>query len=143
MAFAALRLGYLLAAPELVREIRKAVLPYNLNALSQIAAEVALEMYESDVRPQVARIVEGREYLFSELEKISGLWPVASQANFMIVRSQLNPKVVFEELVKRDVLIRDVSSYPMLSEYFRFNVGTPEENEIFLRGLREILESVS
>ena len=40
MAFAALRLGYLLAAPDLVREIRKAVLPYNLNAFSQIAEEL-------------------------------------------------------------------------------------------------------
>jgi histidinol-phosphate aminotransferase len=143
MAFAALRLGYLLAAPELVREIRKAVLPYNLNALSQIAAEVALEMYESDVRPQGGRIIAGREYLFSELKKIDGLWPVASHANFMIVRSKLSPKVVFDELIKRDVLVRDVSSYPMLSEYFRFNVGTPEENEILLSALREIVNEVS
>ena len=49
MAFAALRVGYLLAAPDLVREIRKAVLPYNLNAFSQIAAEVAIEKYESEL----------------------------------------------------------------------------------------------
>ena len=44
MALAALRVGYLLASPELTREIGKALLPYNLNAFSQTAAEVAVEM---------------------------------------------------------------------------------------------------
>ena len=57
----------------------------------------------------------------------------------MIVRSRLAPKLAFEELVKRDVLIRDVSSYPMLSDYFRVSVGTPEENDQLISGLREIL----
>jgi histidinol-phosphate aminotransferase len=49
MALAALRVGYLLAAPELAREVSKAVLPYNLNRFSQTAAEVALEMYEAEL----------------------------------------------------------------------------------------------
>ncbi len=139
MALAALRVGYLLAAPDLVREIGKALLPYNLNAFSQTVAEVAVEMYDRELRPLVRRIIEERERLLAELNEIGGLSPVASQANFMIVRSAIDPKQVFTELVKRDVLIRDVSGYPMLSEYFRVSVGTPEENELLLSGLREIL----
>lgn len=138
MAFAALRVGYLLAAPDLVREIRKAVLPYNLNAFSQTAAEVAVEMYESELRPLVNRIISERERLFSELAQIDGLAPVASKGNFMVVRSAIDPKVVFAELLKRDILIRDVSGYPMLSDYFRLSVGTPNENELLLNGLREV-----
>ena len=51
MALAALRVGYLLASPELVTEIRKAVLPYNLNAFSQTAAEVAIDLYEAELLP--------------------------------------------------------------------------------------------
>ncbi len=137
MAFAALRVGYLMAAPDLVREIRKAVLPYNLNAFSQMAADVAVEMYECELRPLVRRIIEERERLFNEMNQIDGLAPVASKGNFMVVRSAINPKVVFVELVKRDILIRDVSGYPMLSDYFRISVGTPEENELLLSGLRE------
>ena len=43
MALAGLRVGYLLASPELVREVNKARLPYNLNVLSQIAAIAALD----------------------------------------------------------------------------------------------------
>jgi histidinol-phosphate aminotransferase len=138
MAFAALRIGYLLASPDLAREIRKAVLPYNLNAFSQIAAEVAVENYESELRPLVSAIISERERLFSELSKIESLSPVASKGNFMVVKSTTEPTQVFADLLKRDILIRDVSSYPMLRDYFRFNVGTPEENNYFLKAIGEI-----
>ena len=47
----------------------------------------------------------------------------------MVVKSATDPKRIFEDLLERDILIRDVSGYPMLSEYFRVSVGTPEEND--------------
>jgi histidinol-phosphate aminotransferase len=138
MALAGLRLGYLLASPELVIEIRKAVLPYNLNAFSQTAAEVSVELYKRELGPVVERIISERERLFISLTAIRGLEPVASQANFMIARSVIPPAEVFNELVERDILIRDVSSYPMLGEYFRVSVGTPEENDLLITALTEI-----
>jgi histidinol dehydrogenase len=138
MAMAALRVGYLLAAPELAREIGKAVLPYNLNAVSQTAAEVAVEMYEAEFRPLVQKIIIERERLFEGLSEIEGLEPLRSRANFMIVRSELEPRSVFKELLRRDILIRDVSGYPMLKDYFRVSVGTPAENDRLLAALREI-----
>jgi histidinol-phosphate/aromatic aminotransferase/cobyric acid decarboxylase-like protein len=139
MAFAALRIGYLLAAPDLAREIQKAVLPYNLNAFSQLAAEVAVEYYDSELRPLVKKIVAERDRLFVELAKVSRLNPVPSKGNFMIVRSDTDPRELFADLLKRDILVRDVSGYPMLRDYFRFSVGTPEENERFLENIRENL----
>jgi histidinol-phosphate aminotransferase len=119
MAFAALRIGYLLGAPELVVEIRKAVLPYNLNAFSQIAAEVAIEKYPVLLGPTVKAIVSERERLYREVSKIRGLHPCKSHGNFMVVKRDTDAKRIFEELLKRDILVRDVSGYPMLSEYFR------------------------
>ncbi len=139
MAYAALRVGYLLAAPDVVREIGKAVLPYNLNVFSQIAAEVAMENYESELRPLVKKIVAERDRLFEELSKINGLTPVESEANFIVVKSATDPTRIFADLLQRDILIRDVSGYPMLREYFRFSVGTPEENEHLLKSIHEIL----
>ncbi len=141
MAMAALRIGYLLASPDLALEISKAVLPYNLNALSQTAAEVAVELYQDELRPLVRRIIPERERLYGELVRIAGLMPVRSLANFMVVHSSIDPQQVFAELVKRDVLIRDVSGYPMLSDYFRLSVGTPEENDLLLSALHEIFEA--
>jgi len=143
MAMAGLRVGYLLAASELVREIGKAVLPYNLNVFSQNAAEVAAEMYEAELRPQIARIIVERDRLLRELSSISGLAPVTSRANFMLVHSHVDPKRVFEELLRRDILIRDVSNYPMLAEYFRVSVGTPEENDKLIAALKEIFRETS
>jgi len=138
MALAALRVGYLLTAPELAREIGKALLPYNLNAFSQTAAEVAVEMYQSELRPLVLKIISERERLFGELSLITGLSPIASRGNFMVVKSGIGPKQVFNELLRRDILVRDVSAYPMLNEYFRASVGTPDENDKLLRALHEI-----
>ena len=138
MAAAALRIGYLLSSPELVREIGKAVLPYNVNVFSQIVAEVAVENYESELRPLVKQIVSERERLFAALSEIDGLAPVASSANFILVKSATDPKRIFKELLARDILIRDVSGYPMLSEYFRFSVGMPEQNDYVLKAIREV-----
>ena len=138
MAVAALRIGYLLASPDLVREIGKAVLPYNVNVFSQIAAEVAVENYDSELRPLVRQIISERDRVFAELTQIDGLAPVASHANFILVKSTTDPKRIFSEMLARDILIRDVSGYPMLSEYFRFSVGTPEENDYVLKAIREI-----
>lgn len=138
MGLAALRVGYLLAAPKLATEIRKALLPYNLNAFSQTAAEVCIEMYGGELMPMVQRIIGERERLFTALSSIGGLSPVASQANFMIVKTQIPPKSIFTELLKRDILVRDVSSYPMLDSYFRVNVGTPAENDALIKALKEI-----
>jgi histidinol-phosphate aminotransferase len=139
MALAGLRLGYLLASPGLVTEVRKAVLPYNLNAFSQTAAEVAVEMYERELDPVVKTIISERQRLFEALSAIRGLEPVASQANFMMVRSKIAPAEVFNELLERDILIRDVSGYPMLNEYFRVSVGTHKENDLLISALAEIM----
>ncbi len=140
MAMAALRVGYLLAAPALAREIGKAMLPYNLNAISQEAALVAVEMYDEHLRPPVARIIAERERLFAELSRIEGLAPVPSKANFIIVRSETSaPRLMLAELLRRGILARDVSGYPMLKDYFRVSVGTPEENDFLIHALKEIV----
>ncbi|HVF43091.1 MAG TPA: histidinol-phosphate transaminase [Pyrinomonadaceae bacterium] len=138
MGLAMLRVGYLLASPALAREVGKAVLPYNLNAFSQTAAEVAVEMYEEHLRPTVREIVKERERLYTALDNVVGLAPVRSHANFMVVRSSIEPRRVFRELLARDILVRDVSGYPALADYFRVSVGTPEENDRLVAALAEI-----
>ena len=140
MALAGLRVGYLLAQADLAVEIRKALLPYNLNMFSQTAAEVAIEMYEDELRPLVEKIIAERDRLYSALLSIDGLTPVSSRANFMVVRSSLNPRHVCEQLLSRDILVRDVSGYPMLKDYFRVSVGTPEENDRLVAALIEIFQ---
>lgn len=140
MAMAGLRVGYFLSSPELTREVHKATLPYNLNLFSATAAEVACEKYEL-IQPTVDRIIRERERLFEQLQAIEGMAVVPSQANFMLAKTPMKPKAIFEELLSRDILVRDVSKYPMLSDYVRISVGTPEENDKLIAALKEILRA--
>jgi len=112
-----------------------------VNFFSQTAAEVAIEMYESQLKPVVSQILAERDRLYVELSRIPGLKPISSHANFMIVRSATEPRRVFEELLQRGILIRDVAGYPMLQDYFRVSVGTTEENTLLIESLREILDA--
>jgi histidinol-phosphate aminotransferase len=116
------------------------VLPYNLNVISQTVAEVVLELYATELKPLVEQIILERERLYAGMKRIEGLGPVASQANFMIVRSALNPRFVFKELLNQDILIRDVSGYPILEDFFRVSVGTPAENDLLLAALERIFQ---
>lgn len=138
MAMAGLRIGYLLATPELAREIAKVVLPYNLNIFSQTAAEVALEMYKSSLKPRIKIICAERSRLFTELGRIEGLSPIPSRANFILTRSSIAPSQIYQQLLRQDILIRDVSSGPMLQDCFRVSVGTPEQNDQLIAALRKV-----
>jgi histidinol-phosphate aminotransferase len=140
MGMAGLRVGYLLAAPELVREINKARLPYNLNVFSQLAALAALDSWD-ELRKTVERLIEAREDLLHKLYRVPGVKPYPSQANFILFElAEADPKAVFESLWKRGVLVRDVTSYPRLGRCLRVSVGSEAENEAFLVALRHALE---
>ncbi len=135
MALAGLRVGYLLSSPEIVGEVNKARLPYNVNFFTQTAAIAALEEH-AVLEEMVRGLVGERERLLERLEDLPGVraWP--SKANFFLLELlAASPKAVFESLYRRGVLVRDVSSYPMLSRCLRVSVGTPEENETFLHAL--------
>jgi histidinol-phosphate aminotransferase len=135
LALAGLRVGYLLSSPEIVREVNKARLPYNLNFFTQTAALAALEEH-AVLNGMVRRLVEERERLRSRLQDVPGVraWP--SHANFFLLELlTASPTAVFEALYRRGVLVRDVSAYPMLSRCLRISVGAPEENETFLHAL--------
>jgi histidinol-phosphate/aromatic aminotransferase/cobyric acid decarboxylase-like protein len=91
--------------------------------------------------PLGRNIVAERERLFAGLHNIKGFTPVRSLANFFVVHSVIEPKRVVAQLLSRDILIRDVSGYPMLSDYFRVSVGSPEENNLLLRALADLSQN--
>jgi len=138
MAMAGLRVGYLLAHPELVQEISKAKLPYNLNLFSMAAAETAVEHFHL-LQPQIDLIIQERERLYGQMQNISGLKAFPSQANFIAFKTALDPTEVFKALYADGILVRDVSRYPMLEKFLRVSVGSPGENDRFLASLRRIL----
>jgi histidinol-phosphate aminotransferase len=140
MGMASLRVGYLMARPELAEQISKAKLPYNVNQFSLTAAEVALENI-SRFRAPIEAVLRERERLGLELSRMPGIKVYPSEANFFLIEVPVDPKLIFEDLYGQGILIRDVSSYPMLSRCLRISVGTPDENNRFLSALHAALNA--
>jgi histidinol-phosphate aminotransferase len=141
MAMAGLRVGYMLASPELAREVHKATLPYNLNFVSSTVARVACERYDTLLKPLVDLLIDERDRIFPKIRQIAGLDPVPSHANFFLVKTVVEPQKLFEQLLDRDILVRDVSHYPMLGRYLRLSVGRTEENEAVVSALQDIMSN--
>jgi histidinol-phosphate aminotransferase len=139
MGMAGLRVGYLLAHPDLATQISKAKLPYNVNQFSLTAAAVALENIDR-FRPAIEAILSERERLGKELSLIPGVKVYPSEANFFLVEIPVDPRAIFDALYSQGILIRDVSSYPMLSKCLRISVGKWQENNLLITALRAAIE---
>ena len=139
MGMAGLRVGYLLAHEDLVAQISKAKLPYNINQFSLTAAEIAVEN-AGRFRTAILEVLKEKDRLGKELGDIEGLRVFPSEANFFLVEVPVDPRVIFEGLYRQGVLIRDVSSYPMLSRCLRISVGTRDENNRLLSAFRTVMK---
>ncbi|MCY3773284.1 MAG: histidinol-phosphate transaminase [Gemmatimonadetes bacterium] len=135
---AGLRLGYLVADPSLAREIEKVKLPYNVNAISLIAAKRLIGQ-EALIEERAALIRSERRRVFEGLRDLPGIRPFPSHANFVLFESERPVSEIFQGLIERGVLIRDVSRYPLLERCMRVTIGLPEENDAFLAALKEVL----
>ena len=139
---AGLRLGYLIAHPDLVQEIEKVKLPYNVNLISLIAAKrIVKEQTLIDERS--AFICSERQRIFDQLAAISGIQPYPSYANFILFETVHSVKDVFQRLIEEGVLIRDVSRYPMLEQAMRVTIGTKDENDTFLEALKKVMGDIN
>jgi histidinol-phosphate aminotransferase len=142
MGMAGLRVGYLMAHPELAAQIAKAKLPYSVNQFSLTAAQVALENRDR-FRHAIDDILRERERLGRELSALPGVRVYPTGANFFLFELPGSPRIIFDKLYRQGILIRDVSSYPMLSRCLRVSVGTPDENDRFLAALRISLDQAA
>lgn len=138
MGMAGLRVGYLLAHPDLAAQISKAKLPYNVNQFSLTAAEVALENLPR-FRAAIEAVLNERARLGKELGMLPGVKVYPTEANFFLLELPVAPRLVFDDIYAQGILIRDVSSYPTLSQCVRVSVGTPDENNRLLSALRAAL----
>ena len=134
-AMAGLRFGYLLGHDWVVHDLRRVRLPYHLDAMKQVAVEVAA----ADPTPFLAHrelVASERARIVAALDELGLVqWP--SVANFVLFRTDVAD--LFDQLLARGVLIRDFSTKPGLAGCVRVSVGTPDENDAFLAALREVL----
>ncbi len=133
---AGLRIGYAVAHPQLLDFMHRVRQPFNVNAVAQAGALAALDDDEFVLRSRENNN-QGLRYLYGQLDRL-GLSYVRSPANFFLVKGPVPGREVYEALLREGVIVRPVANYG-LPEYFRVNVGTPEENRRFIETLERIL----
>ncbi|CAN5592338.1 histidinol-phosphate transaminase [soil metagenome] len=134
---ASLRLGYGIAAPELIKVLQKTREPFNVNGLAQAAAVAALRDTEHQQRTKQITD-EGRTYLQEEFAELR-LPFVPSAGNFVLVNVG-NGAAVFKALLPKGVIVRAMSGYH-LAEWVRISVGTMEQNRRSMAALKEVLSN--
>jgi histidinol-phosphate aminotransferase len=140
MSMAGLRFGYMMAHPEIAREVHKAKLPYNVNVFTLTAAELVLER-PGLLRDAIQTLVAERQRMIEAVRKHPGVEAFNSCANFFMMRTPRSAREIYDALYAQGVLVRDVSAYPMLDRILRVTAGNPEENDRFLSALDKALET--
>ena len=137
-SLAGLRVGYLLAHEDVVRELTKVRQPYSVDSFSQVAASVVFRdraVFESSIE----RILRGRDVIFEGLRRTPGIEVFTSEANFVLFRVEHGHAVWRDLLHDSSILIRDFSRVEGLEDCLRVTVGTPDQNEAFLAAIDEIM----
>lgn len=134
---AGLRLGYLYGPDWVVEDVQRVRLPYHLDAITQAAGVAALDLRDQ-LTDHLPAIAAERDRVVDELLQMEGVlrvWP--SSANFVLLRTEVTS--LFEQLLDLGVLVRDFSTRPGLEGCVRVTIGTPEENDWFLRTLHKVV----
>jgi len=133
-AFAGARVGYLVSDVAVKDAMMIVRLPYHLSALTQAAAQVAID-HRAELLGGVATIIAARESVVQALHDM-GLTTIPSSANFVLFTGfkQEAPQL-WVALLEKGVLIRDVG----LSGYLRVTIGNEAENQLFVSALKELI----
>lgn len=138
-SMAGLRFGYLIAQQKVIKQLAKVNLPYNVNVFTEQVVTELLN-HQSELMQHVQYLQKERDRIFSMMQRISGLTVYPSAANFLLIKAPAGLDL-FAELKKQGVLVRDVSSYPLLQNHLRVTIGSKEENDMFLKALQDIMQN--
>jgi histidinol-phosphate aminotransferase len=134
---AGLRVGYMLASEDVVDYMERARLPFNVNRLAQVAALAALEDDEHVQRSLEANEA-AKDFFHRELAAL-GLDYIPTYTNFIAVDVGRPGVEVSGPLLERGFITTATDGWGV-PNHVRFSFGTPEENEVFIIALGEIVE---
>ena len=138
LALPGIRTGYLLSCPDNIDRVRRQLPEWNLPVTGEAAIREGIRIIaETDFAERTLGLVRAeREFLSGELRGM-GIEVFDSDTSFLLCKG---PCGLYEELLRREVLIRDCSDFEGLSKgYYRIAVKSRQDNEKFVRILREIM----
>ena len=133
---AGLRIGYGVADPETVGYMERVRDPFNVNMLAQAGALAALDD-SAFLKKTLSYVAKEKELLYKAFDRM-GLKYVESATNFILVDVKKDCKEVFDALLKKGVIVRDMKAWG-INTSIRVTIGTKDENKVFLKALKEAL----
>lgn len=133
---AALRVGYGIAAPDVITELNRVREPFNVNTLAQRGARLALED-QTYIRECRERNLAGRKQLTDAFDRL-GLNYYPPHGNFVFVETGVPAPHIFRHLLKKGVIVRIDESWNHPTA-LRVTIGSEEENRAFLNALEQLL----
>ena len=139
-SMAGARLGFAVGNEALINDlntIKYSTNPYNVNRVSQALGIGVMEDDEYTGK-NCAAVIENREYLTIELEKL-GFKVIPSSANFVFASNpEISGKDLYLGLKERGVLVRYFDR-DRLYDYVRISIGTKEQLDILLENIKALI----
>jgi histidinol-phosphate aminotransferase len=136
--FAGVRFGYVLGTDEMVSAFKRMFLPWNVSLMSMAAAEAILDNPE-EVAEKVKHNNRWMDIFYAEAQKL-GLKPYAAHGNYMLIDATMTGKTTAEilqaALDMEKIFLKKISPIHGKGGYFRVTPGLDEENERFLRFMK-------
>lgn len=136
---AGIRLGYAIAQPETIDLIQRVRLPYNISALTQAVARVAVKNSEQ-IKQLTQKMIEERNRIIDELSVLN-LEIIESHTNFILYRSEKYEKLV-SAFENERIGVRIYPLNPMLKNCIRISLGTKEANDAVIAVFKEVVNNV-
>jgi histidinol-phosphate aminotransferase len=133
---AGLRCGYGIAHEDMVKYLNTVTGPFDVNLFAQKAAAAAIQDKEY-LKLVHETNKQGKEYLYKEFKDL-GLEYIETNANFIMAASGIDDKILFQQLLKKGIIIRPGHLLSMPG-WMRVSIGTMEQNEKYVKALREVL----
>lgn len=138
IGLAGLRVGVLIGKEEIVKELEKVRLPFNISSTSQVIAKLILRDYYHIIEEAVDTTIKEREKMLQHMSNMKGIKVYPSEANFILFKVEcMSAQELHSRLLKEGVLVRNMSY--LVDNALRVSVGKPQENEMFLEALQKVL----
>ncbi|NOV04463.1 histidinol-phosphate transaminase [Paenibacillus planticolens] len=134
---AGIRVGYGIASATILHNIRQVKEPFNVNALAQVGAVAAIQ---DDAHLEATRDMNalGRERLYDDLQEL-GFKFTRSMSNFVLVELGPDAKSIYDQLMRKGVILRYAGAWN-LPHHVRISIGTPDDHQVLINALREVLQ---
>ena len=137
--FAGVRFGFVLGTEEMIAAFNRMFLPWNVSRMAAAAAEAIIDNPE-EVKAKVEHNNRWMATFTEELKKL-GLKPYPANGNYMLIDGTMTGKSTSEILdaaIKtHKVYLKRIGEIHGKTGYFRVTPGTDEENERFIKFIRE------